>query len=230
MKLQSITPRYVKAVPSSMEEGILYISSYGSAIHRCFCGCGSVVVTPLGPAQWHIAKEGETVTLRPSIGSWNLPCQSHYFITSNKVEWLATGRDASHRARAEYGARSPRQMAQRVRTRRKRITSTRRLEPLSPFRARTAAYRPAQSGLTKCPQRVSCSRLIEASGQQLYPARHSAIGQDVSTPVPISAPQFCGVVVGLMEASLNHKARRSEYIPRPIGRMDWTVARNRALL
>ena len=89
MRLQSITPRYVKAVPSSMEEGILYISSYGSAIHRCCCGCGSEVVTPLGPAQWHIIKDGEAATLRPSVGSWNLPCQSHYLITRNKVEWLA---------------------------------------------------------------------------------------------------------------------------------------------
>ena len=89
MKLQSITPRYVKAVPSSTEEGVLYISSYGSAIHRCCCGCGSEVVTPLGPAQWHITKQGEAVTLRPSVGSWNLPCQSHYLITRNKIEWLA---------------------------------------------------------------------------------------------------------------------------------------------
>ena len=89
MKLQSITPRYVKAVPSSLEEGVLYISSYGSAIHSCCCGCGSEVVTPLGPAQWQLTKERYTVTLRPSVGSWNLPCQSHYLITRNKVEWAA---------------------------------------------------------------------------------------------------------------------------------------------
>lgn len=89
MKLQNIRPQYVKAVPSLMEEGVLYISSYGSAIHKCCCGCGSEVVTPLGPAQWEITKVGETVTLRPSVGSWNLPCQSHYLITRNKVEWHA---------------------------------------------------------------------------------------------------------------------------------------------
>lgn len=89
MKQHSITPRYVKAVPSSLEEGVLYISSYGSAIHSCCCGCGSEVVTPLGPAQWHLTREDDTVTLRPSVGSWNLPCQSHYLITRNRVEWAA---------------------------------------------------------------------------------------------------------------------------------------------
>ena len=88
MRTQVLTPRYVKAVPSSMDEGILYISSYGSAIHKCCCGCGNEVVTPLGPAQWHITKQGDTVTLRPSVGSWNLPCQSHYHITNNRIEWL----------------------------------------------------------------------------------------------------------------------------------------------
>lgn len=28
------------------------------------------------------------VTMRPSVGSFNLPCKSHYYITDNKVEWL----------------------------------------------------------------------------------------------------------------------------------------------
>lgn len=29
-----------------------------------------------------------SVTLRPSVGSFNLPCKSHYYITDDKVEWL----------------------------------------------------------------------------------------------------------------------------------------------
>ena len=40
MRTEVLTPRYVKAVPSSMDEGIFYISSYGSALHKCCCGCG----------------------------------------------------------------------------------------------------------------------------------------------------------------------------------------------
>lgn len=31
--------------------------------------------------------DGETITLYPSIGNWSFPCQSHYWITNNKVRW-----------------------------------------------------------------------------------------------------------------------------------------------
>ena len=116
MKLQSIMPRYVKAVPSSMEEGVLYISSYGSAIHSCCCGCGCEVVTPLGPAQWHITTEEGAVTLRPSVGSWNLPCQSHYLITHNKVEWAAkfSPEEIAANRRADDAARHAHYDAQEI--------------------------------------------------------------------------------------------------------------------
>jgi hypothetical protein len=30
---------------------------------------------------------GETVSLSPSIGSWSLKCQSHYWIRHDTVEW-----------------------------------------------------------------------------------------------------------------------------------------------
>lgn len=32
--------------------------------------------------------DGQSITLRPSIGNYSIPCQSHYYITENKVEWL----------------------------------------------------------------------------------------------------------------------------------------------
>jgi hypothetical protein len=43
------------------------------------------VVTPLTPTDWTLTFNGEAVSLWPSIGSWNLPCQSHYVIKGNKV-------------------------------------------------------------------------------------------------------------------------------------------------
>ena len=84
----ALTPEFVELVPSEIKEGVIYISMiYGSAIHKCCCGCGRKVVTPFGPTDWKLIFDGESVSLHPSIGSWNLSCQSHYWIKRNKVKW-----------------------------------------------------------------------------------------------------------------------------------------------
>jgi len=31
--------------------------------------------------------DGDTVSLYPSIGNWNFPCRSHYWIRYDHVEW-----------------------------------------------------------------------------------------------------------------------------------------------
>src|SRR5579864_3597519 len=87
-RLSTVAPEFIELAPSELKEGVVYISMvYGSAVHKCCCGCGSKVVTPFGPADWKLLYDGETVTLHPSIGNWNLPCQSHYWIRANRVEW-----------------------------------------------------------------------------------------------------------------------------------------------
>lgn len=43
-------------------------------------------MTPLSPADWRLTFDG-TVSISPSIGNWQYPCQSHYFIRSNEVVW-----------------------------------------------------------------------------------------------------------------------------------------------
>jgi hypothetical protein len=89
MKRKTITPVFVDFIPEELDEGVIYISeSYKTIVHRCCCGCGHEVVTPLSPADWQLKKEGKLITIRPSIGNWNYPCQSHYLITRNKVEWV----------------------------------------------------------------------------------------------------------------------------------------------
>ena len=88
MRLKVIVPQFVEFVPDEVEEGILYISEvHGTAIHKCCCGCGEEVVTPITPADWLLRKQGHTVSLTPSIGNWNYACQSHYWIRRNRVEW-----------------------------------------------------------------------------------------------------------------------------------------------
>ncbi|MGE4403694.1 MAG: DUF6527 family protein [Desulfobulbus sp.] len=73
-------------MPDALEDGVLYVCErYGTAIHKCCCGCGEEVVTPLSAADWAIHRKGQTVTLTPSIGNWSFACRSHYLIRNNQV-------------------------------------------------------------------------------------------------------------------------------------------------
>lgn len=86
MKISTITPAFLDAIPDRLEEGILYVSEkYRIAAHKCCCGCGEEVITPLTPADWSVHKEGNTVSLTPSIGNWSFECKSHYWIYRNQV-------------------------------------------------------------------------------------------------------------------------------------------------
>lgn len=80
--------RFVNHMPEQLESDIIYVSiPFETAIHKCACGCGNEVVTPLSPAEWNVTFDGETVSLYPSIGNWSLPCKSHYWIRKNQIEW-----------------------------------------------------------------------------------------------------------------------------------------------
>lgn len=88
MKQTALTHEFVEYIPELLGEGILYISiRFATAVHRCACGCGSEVVTPLSPRDWKLIFDGETVSLDPSIGNWSFHCESHYWIRRNKVIW-----------------------------------------------------------------------------------------------------------------------------------------------
>lgn len=88
MRQSFLSPRFVEQIPEHLEEGVLYVcETYRTAAHKCCCGCGEEVVTPLTPAGWSVRKHGSTVTLHPSIGNWSFQCKSHYLIVRNKVVW-----------------------------------------------------------------------------------------------------------------------------------------------
>jgi hypothetical protein len=90
MKLNSIEPEFVEFIPPELSEGTLYVSMiYTTTVHLCGCGCGNKVVLPLSPADWQMYFDGEAVSLTPSVGSWEFPCQSHYWIKGNKIRWAA---------------------------------------------------------------------------------------------------------------------------------------------
>jgi hypothetical protein len=78
--------KFVEFVPDILEDGVLYISVlHCSAIHKCVCGCGNEVVTPITPTDWQLSFNGKTVSLKPSIGNWQFECRSHYWITNNVI-------------------------------------------------------------------------------------------------------------------------------------------------
>lgn len=78
----------VDLIPAELQEGVLYVSGkYRTAVHLCCCGCRSKVVTPLKSYAWTLTTQGDAFSLRPSIGNWNLPCRSHYWIIDGRIKW-----------------------------------------------------------------------------------------------------------------------------------------------
>ena len=89
----------------------MYVSiQYETAIHKCCCGCGNEVVTPFSPTDWKLIFDGVSVSLYPSIGNWNFPCKSHYWITNNNIIWakkwtkkqINKGRDIDQHNKQNY--------------------------------------------------------------------------------------------------------------------------------
>jgi len=84
----SLGHKFVEFIPAELEDGKIYISiRFATASHKCCCGCGSVVVTPISPTDWKLIFDGKSVSFYPSIGNWGFKCRSHYWIRNNQVEW-----------------------------------------------------------------------------------------------------------------------------------------------
>ena len=85
---------------------------YGTALHKCACGCGEEVVTPINPTDWSIRFDQSGVTLHPSIGNWSFACQSHYWIRRGGIVWagrmtqkqIERGREFDRQSKEQYFA------------------------------------------------------------------------------------------------------------------------------
>ncbi|MCE5223134.1 hypothetical protein LLG10_02945 [bacterium] len=85
-QVKELSVQFVEYMPDVISEGVLYVSmKYSVVIHLCVCGCSEKVVTPLSPDGWQLKYDGEAISLYPSIGNWDFPCQSHYWIRRNKI-------------------------------------------------------------------------------------------------------------------------------------------------
>lgn len=86
--IKTLTHEFVEHIPSDLKDGTIYVSmTFATAIHKCCCGCGQEVVTPISPTDWKLIFDGQSISLYPSIGNWSLPCRSHYWIERNMVKW-----------------------------------------------------------------------------------------------------------------------------------------------
>lgn len=113
IKIDIMRHQYVETIPETVQDGVLYISEeYSTAVHKCCCGCGQEVVTPLGPTDWRVTVQNGEVCVRPSIGNWSFPCQSHYWIDRGRIHWaeqwskerIRAGRERDQLAKqAHYG-------------------------------------------------------------------------------------------------------------------------------
>lgn len=87
-KVKEFEIKSVERIPHKLKDGILYIClECQVAIHLCACGCKEKIVTPLGENGWKLVYENGKLSLSPSIGNFQIPCKTHYYITDNNVEW-----------------------------------------------------------------------------------------------------------------------------------------------
>lgn len=106
-----LTHEFVEFIPGELDERTVYVSiRYATSVHKCLCGCGNKVVTPIGPTDWKLIFDGDSISLDPSVGNWSFRCQSHYWIKRNRVVWagrmsdedIAAGRENDRRAKQGY--------------------------------------------------------------------------------------------------------------------------------
>ena len=87
-RVVELNPEFVEFIPPGLKDGVIYISmTYSTASHKCCCGCGRKIVTPFSPTDWSLLFDGESISLHPSVGNWGLECQSHYWVTKNRIQW-----------------------------------------------------------------------------------------------------------------------------------------------
>lgn len=95
--------RRVEFLPKVLEPNVLYVSEkYQTAAHLCACGCGEKIRTPLGPTEWTVTEDAGGPSLRPSIGSWQRPCRSHYVISNGGIRWASQWSEAQVKRGRQY--------------------------------------------------------------------------------------------------------------------------------
>lgn len=86
--MEKIRLNKVTSFPDNFEPDCLYFSEeYEIAGHFCPCGCESKIITPINSSEWSLSVTEDKPTLHPSLGNWELPCKSHYWIKNGNIIW-----------------------------------------------------------------------------------------------------------------------------------------------
>ncbi|MBO5495650.1 MAG: hypothetical protein J5964_08030 [Eubacterium sp.] len=94
MRINRFSPVFVDRIPKELKAEELYVCmACNVVVHLCPCGCNEKVVLPIGRDQWVLTYDGEGITMSPSIGNFQFPCESHYYIRNNNVKWLEDNDD-----------------------------------------------------------------------------------------------------------------------------------------
>ena len=95
MRQTTYITEHVLTKPKSLKDGVLYVMPhYNLAVHRCMCGCGEEVITPIDendgktPGFWGWSQNGANISLHPSVGNFQFKCRSHYFLKNGTVQWV----------------------------------------------------------------------------------------------------------------------------------------------
>ena len=102
--------------PKELIPGILYVSDkFSTSAHLCPCGCGNRIIIPIGAMNWTLKVKRGKPSLYPSLGNWELPCRSHYWIRNGQIVWsdqwtdneINAGRKAEELKRQNYYQKKP---------------------------------------------------------------------------------------------------------------------------
>jgi hypothetical protein len=92
----------VERLPSALDDNVVYVSEdYEVAALKCACGCGHRVTLLLGDG--HTVKEvSGSADVYPSIGVWDAPCRSHFWLRNGEVDWDEQYSEAEIRSAMRY--------------------------------------------------------------------------------------------------------------------------------
>jgi hypothetical protein len=80
----------VDRIPKELSDGIVYHNQeFELGAMLCACGCGHRIDL-LVPDSHQLTSVDGLATIRPSILVSDAPCNSHYYISDGRVEWLTT--------------------------------------------------------------------------------------------------------------------------------------------
>ncbi len=84
----------VERFPAALADNVVYVSEeFEVAALKCACGCGHQVNLLLGDGHT-VYDEGGLADISPSIGVWDAPCRSHFWIHRGRVRWADQWSDA----------------------------------------------------------------------------------------------------------------------------------------